>query len=220
MTGLIGKRLRGWAFLGSLLAGPGLAAAEEIGRFSSGDLTGWTPKSFVGETSYRLVEENGALVLEAASEGAASGLVFERDIDLVETPVLAWRWRVSAPVNPPDERSREGDDFAVRVYFVTSGEGWLSLPQSVAYVWASRQPEGSSWPNPYTGNVRMVAVDSGDRRAGEWRVHRRNMREDFKRLFGRDIRKITHVAIMTDTDDSGLSARGWYGDISVEPADR
>ena len=220
MTALIGKRLCGWILLLSVLAGPGIAAAEEIGRFSSGDLSGWTPKSFSGETSYRLIEENGAIILEAVSNGTASGLFYEREIDLAKTPILFWRWRVPAPVNPPDELSREGDDFAVRIYFVTPGEGWLSLPQSVAYVWASRQPEGSSWPNPYTGNVRMVAVDSGSRHAGEWRIHRRNMREDFKSLFGRDIAEITHIAIMTDTDNSGLSARGWYGNISVEPADR
>ena len=200
---------------------PGVLQAQEIviGRFSKGDLSGWEPKSFEGETKYRLtMDDGGETVLEAVSEAAASGLVYERKIDLTKTPILTWRWRVERPVNPPDELSKGGDDFAVRVYFIAPGAGMLSFPDSVVYVWASRQPEGASWPNPYTKKAHMVAVDSGMRRAGRWRTHRRNMRADFKRYFGRDITEITHIAVMTDTDNSRLSARGWYGDIRVAPA--
>ncbi|MCE2453419.1 MAG: DUF3047 domain-containing protein [Nitrospinae bacterium] len=200
---------------------PGVVHAQEtvLGRFSAGDLTGWEPKSFEGETSYRLIkEEGGETVLEAVSEAAASGLVLKRKIDLTKTPILIWRWRIERPVNPPDELSKEGDDFAARVYFLAPGAGWLSFPDSVVYVWASGQPVGSAWPNPYTKKAHMVAVDSGAGHAGQWRTHRRNMRADFKRYFGRDITGITHIAIMTDTDNSKLSARGWYGDIRVAPA--
>lgn len=214
--------LRRWAAAGAaaLAAGAALAGdgAVVIGNFSGGDLSGWESKVFAGETAYRLVDGDGGRVLEAVSEGSASGLFLERTIDLTATPVLAWRWRVAAPVDPPDETAREGDDFAARVYFVTPGEGLFSLPRSISYVWASRQPVGADWPNPYTANVRMVAVDSGAGHAGRWRVHRRNLREDFRALFGRDITEITHVAIMTDTDNSGRSARAWYGDIRLEPA--
>lgn len=209
--------------LAALLALPGGASfAEEtvIGRFSAGDLSGWEPKRFAGETAYRLTREaGGGTVLEAISKGTASGLILARKIDLTKTPILIWRWRIERPVNPPDELSKEGDDFAVRVYFVVPGAGFFSLyPDSVVYVWASRQPAGASWPNPFTPKARMIAVDSGAARAGEWRTHRRNMREDFKAHFGRDITEVTHIALMTDSDNSGLSARGWYGDIRVAPA--
>ena len=209
-------------FLIALFAlAPGALHAQEVvlGRFSASDLTGWEPKSFEGETRYRLTKDGGGeTVLEAVSNAAASGLVYERKIDVTKTPILIWRWRIERPVSPPDELSKEGDDFAVRVYFLAPGAGWLSFPDSVVYVWASKQPEGSAWPNPYTKKAHMVAVDSGARHAGRWRTHRRNMREDFRRYFGRDITEITHIAIMTDTDNSKLSARGWYGDIRVAPA--
>ncbi len=210
-------------FILSLVAlAPGPLHAQEtvLGRFSKGDLTGWQPKSFKGESHYHLTkDEGGETVLEAVSKAAASGLVLERKIDLTKTPILIWRWRIEHPVNPPDELSKEGDDFAARVYFIVPGAGWLSFPDTVVYVWASRQPEGSDWSNPFTKKAHMVAVDSGVRHAGKWRTHRRNMREDFKRYFGRDITEISHIAIMTDTDNSKLSARGWYGDIRVTSAE-
>ncbi len=206
----------------ALFCAPGAPRAEEIvlGRFSAGDLSGWEAKTFSGATTYRFArDEGGGTVLEAVSKAAASGLVLARRIDLTKTPILLWRWRVERPVDPPDEATRAGDDFAVRVYFVVPGARWYSLPDSLVYVWASRMPEGSAWPNPFTPKAHMVALDSGTRHAGRWRTHRRNMREDFRRHFGRDVTEVTHLAIMTDTDNSGLSARGWYGDIRVAPAD-
>jgi len=48
---------------------------------------------------------------------------------------------------------------------------------------------------------------------GTWVTEKRNVREDFKKLFGKDITSIDAVAIMTDTDNSGLRARAAYGDI-------
>ncbi|MCZ6667987.1 MAG: DUF3047 domain-containing protein, partial [Gammaproteobacteria bacterium] len=46
-----------------------------------------------------------------------------------------------------------------------------------------------------------------------WFFEQRNVLLDFKRLHGQDIRQIDGVAIMTDSDNSGLDARALYGDI-------
>ena len=67
------------------------------------------------------------------------------------------------------------------------------------------------WPSAVTANARMVAVRSGPARLGELLTERRNVREDWRRAFGEDIDTLDAVAIMTDTDNSGQSARAWYG---------
>lgn len=46
-----------------------------------------------------------------------------------------------------------------------------------------------------------------------WFSERRNVAADFKQIFGKDFRQIEGVGIMTDSDNSGLSARALYGDI-------
>ena len=202
--------------IGSFANASTMAASMTLGQFSSGELTGWEEEEFEGKTDYALVDEDDSTVLQATSVASASGLVLERHIDLVDTPILVWRWRIDGPVNPPDETVRSGDDFAARIYFVTPGDGLFAFPDSISYVWASQKPVGTDWPNPFTGKVRMVAVESGSAHAGQWRSYRRNMRDDFRRLFGRDITEVTHIALMTDTDNSGGAARAWYGDIRVE----
>lgn len=184
-----------------------------VGRFSSGDTEGWQLRHFEGETRYRIVKAGGLKVLEAESEAAASSLYLEREIDLAERPVLEWRWKVEAPLAVADERVKAGDDFAARVYVVAPGEGLFALPIAISYVWSGGAPVGADWPNPFTSKVRMVAVESGPAHAGEWRSYRRNLREDFRRLFGREVEELEGVAVMTDADNSRQRARAWYGDI-------
>ena len=184
-----------------------------LGRFSAGDTEGWQVRDFEGETRYRIVEAGGTRVLEAKSDSAASSFYLEREIDLAARPVLEWRWRIEAPLRVPDERVKAGDDFAARVYVVAPGEGLFALPVAISYVWSGSAPVGADWPNPFTSKVRMVAVESGSARAGAWRSYRRNVREDFHRLFGREVDELEGVAVMTDADNSRQRARAWYGDI-------
>ena len=197
-----------------------LARAEPLalGQFSAGTTEGWQTRSFEGETSYRIVELDGRLVLEGDSVSSASSLYLEREIDLAARPVLEWSWRIAGTPGVADERTRGGDDFAARLYAVAPGEGLFGSPIAISYVWAGQAAAGDFWPNPFTSRVMMLALDSGNRNAGAWRTHSRNVRADFLRLFGREVNRLEGIAIMTDSDNSGLRARAWYGDIVLHPA--
>ena len=189
-----------------VLAWPAPADSVESG--------GWEVEEFDGETRYRVVELDGRRVLEADSEAAASSLYLEREIDVTATPILEWSWRIEKPLAVADERTKDGDDYAARLYVVAPGEGMFGLPRAINYVWANQAAVGDSWPNPFTAKVMMVAVDSGEAHAGDWRTHRRNVRTDFLRLFEREVEEIEGIAVMTDSDNSGLGARAWYGEIA------
>jgi len=201
------------AFLLLVAFGAGAVGAVTlpVGRFSAGDLEGWQSKSFKGETRYRLVEQEGRRVLEAQSDASASGLYREIAVDLTRTPYLHWSWRIDGVLDGVDERTKAGDDYPARLYVVVSGGLAFWRTRSLVYVWSSSQPVGSTWHNAYTANARVIAVRSGQ--PGAWREERRDVRADFRRLFGEDITGVDAVAIMTDTDNSGQSARAWYGDI-------
>lgn len=193
-----------------------LAIAAEplwVGQFSAGDLKGWQAKSFLGETAYDLVDLDGRRVLRASSQAAASGLYREMAIDLEATPYLNWSWRVAGILAGVDERSKAGDDYPARVYVVVSGGALFWKTRSLVYVWSSNQPVGSTWNNAFTANARVMALRSGGAQAGQWLSEKRNIRMDFKHLFGEDIRRLDAVAIMTDTDNSRQAATAWYGDI-------
>ncbi|MCB1776513.1 MAG: DUF3047 domain-containing protein [Candidatus Competibacteraceae bacterium] len=184
-----------------------------IGRFSTGDRTHWQDKAFQGETRYHFDNRSGRPALFADSQGAASGLYREIKIDLDRTPWLNWSWRVDRVLHHVDERAKSGDDYPARVYVVVSGGAAFWKTRSLVYVWASNQPIGATWPNAYTANAQVMALQSGAQNAGRWIREKRNIRADFQQLFGEKIDFIDAVALMTDTDNSGQSASAWYGDI-------
>ena len=59
----------------------------------------------------------------------------------------------------------------------------------------------------------MLALRSGPAADDAMLQERRNVRADLGRYFGRDYDFIDGVALMTDCDDAGGTARAWYGDI-------
>jgi hypothetical protein len=202
------------AFIGCLAATPAARADTlVIGDFSNAGLAGWEAHSFKGETDYEVVELGGTRVVKAASRGAASILFRKQRIDLRQTPYLEWRWRIEDVIEGADEREKRGDDYPARVYVVREGGLFAWRTRSVNYVWSSSQPVGAEWPNAYTDQAQMVAVRSGRGEAGDWVEERRNVLDDFRRLFGEEIDYVDGVALMTDTDDTDSEATAFYGDI-------
>jgi Protein of unknown function (DUF3047) len=191
------------------------AAELPVGRFSSGDLVGWEPKVFKGETAYALIRENGRTVLKAHSRHAASGLVRKLEIDPREYPRLRWSWKVEHTLHREDATKKSGDDFAARVYVVFP-RTFFWQTRAINYVWSARMAKNSHVPNPYTANSVTVAVESGDDKAGQWLAEERNIYEDYRNFFGEEPPKLGAVAVMTDTDNTGDEVTAWYGDIFLE----
>lgn len=198
---------------------------KRVASFSEGDLSGWEEKSFQQHSEYRLVSaasintsgSNGELpqgqVLHASTQGQASGLFKELEVDLTRTPYLHWSWQVQNLFAGNAEHSKQGDDYPARIYVVVSGGLFFWKTRAINYVWSSHQPVNSEWPNAYTANARMLAVRAGEKQLGQWLHERRNVREDLQRLFGDDITRIDAVAVMVDGDNTGQSASAYFGDI-------
>lgn len=192
-------------------------AASSVQRIvpvlASADVSAWQPWDFSGETRYTPVEIDDRRAVKAVSDSAASGLYRKITIDLNETPVLHWSWRVDNTFGDINERTKEGDDYPARVYVLATHPVYFWRSRALNYVWSSAQPQGSDWPNAYSDNVRVIALRSGATGLGEWRKEQRNVREDFERYFGKDVRYVDAVAFMTDTDNTGRRAVTFYGDL-------
>jgi hypothetical protein len=187
-----------------------------IDDFAAGLSAKWEKKVFQGETVYRPVLEEGRPAVKAESRSSASALIYRVSFDLKTYPRLSWSWKIGRTIGKGDERTKEGDDYAARVYVVfPSVLFWKT--RAVNYIWANRLPRGDFLPNAYTGNAVMVAVESGDGNAGRWIDEERNLAEDYRRAFGEDPPKVGAVAIMTDTDNTGEQAVAWYGAIRFLP---
>ncbi|MBN1958194.1 MAG: DUF3047 domain-containing protein [Desulfuromonadales bacterium] len=184
-----------------------------VDSFDQG-LSGWDVQTFEGATTYRIVvDEDGNRVLFADSHAGASGLIKRISIDPHGFPLLRWRWKINGIVTHGDARTKEGDDYAARIYVVFPH--WIKpLTRTINYIWANQLPTGEAVPNPYFSRAMMLAVESGNAKAGQWINEERNIVDDFRRLFGEDPPQVGGVAIMTDTDNTGSSAQAWYDDLA------
>jgi len=208
----------------SLLAVLPVVSAEpelHIGKFSSGDLTGWKEQTVFGskKSTYSFIQENGKTVLLGKSNNAASGLMYKIDIDPKVYPVIKWSWKIDHTVKKANERTKDGHDFAARLYVVFP-RGFFARHRAIEYVWGNVLRKGESCLNPYSKNVIMIAVDGGDELAGHWVTHSRNFAEDYRASFGEEPPKAGAIAIMTDSDNTHESSTGYFGDITVLPATR
>jgi hypothetical protein len=189
-------------------------------------------------TEYRVVEVDGTTAVEAEGREGGSGLWRKIRIDPRRHPWLEWRWRVPAPREgePPlsvtsslspvvrlslafhgDSAKLDFDDRAkLRLARVLTTNG---LPYaSLIYVWMQARPPEAVFASPHTDRVRYVVVESGERRVGEWITVRRNLLEDYRRVFGEEPADIVAVGLMTDYGDDGSPRRAYYGDITLRSA--
>ncbi len=206
-------------------AGSSLVRAADmplpLGDRGSGISSAWREQSFraTDPTRYRLIEEDGEVVLEAESRKQASGWIYEIDVDLTSYPILVWRWKVEGIIPVGNALAKEGDDYPARVYVVFPH--WFTpKTRSINYIWANRLAQGEVVPNPFFGNARMVAVQSGNEQAGIWITECRNVYQDYRKIFGEAPPQAGAIALMTDTDNTGGQARAWYADIRLVAADK
>jgi hypothetical protein len=214
----------------------------EIGAFSQSPPSGelpekWEALTFPGverQTRYGLTRQQQAVVVQAQSSAAASGLIRHLQFNVGEHTWLSWRWKIEHVLAKGDLRVKQGDDYAARIYVAfefepQSASLWERMAHSVAstsagtklpgtmltYVWANQAPQGTVADNPYSDRVKMIALQSGNAKAGQWVDEKRNLAQDYHRVFGRRPPPAMGIAIMTDTDNTGESATAYYGDITL-----
>ncbi|WP_166252816.1 DUF3047 domain-containing protein [Marinobacter salicampi] len=239
MTGFTTRFL---PLLCSLLVIAGPAQGEVIPQFSAiDDLNdGWEALEFPEierHSSYELVTEDGVQVVKARTDDSASGLITMIRVEPAERPVLSWRWKVSGVYERGSALRKNGDDYPARIYvafeFEPDKAGWFErmkrkavsalfdaeLPgKSLNYIWANRLEVGDIVQNPFSEATQMIAVNSGNEKAGTWVSVERNIVEDYRAAFGEEPPAIVGIGIMSDSDNTGASATAWYGDINLRPA--
>jgi hypothetical protein len=185
------------------------------------------------DTAYSLVNDNGVRVVEAVADETMSGMSYAVNIDPAQHPILSFRFKADQLPTHADLKTRKGDDFAARIYvlfdydisklpFMERSKMRIarslygdSMPSAALnYVWDAKYPTGTTAWNAYTHRIRMIVVESGDAKLGQWVSITRNVVEDFKAAFGEPPPRIVGVVIATDADNTGSKARARYGDIT------
>ncbi len=214
------------------------AAEVSVGKFDATHSTVPPPWQVIRfdksapPTSYGVVEWDGIAAVEARAESSMALLGRKVEINLNDTPILCWRWRVDHVVKNADVHKRSGDDYAARVYLALSlpeeamsltTKATLKIARSIwgkelpdaaiNYVWDNKHPIGLQTPNAYTSRAQMIVQQSGNTLAGKWIEERVNVKSDVMKLFGTDKAKLFLLAIAADSDNTRENVRSGFADI-------
>lgn len=220
------------------------AGRLDVGRFNAAPGAASAPSALpspwqvirldqrVPATRYRVMLWDGVAAVEAVANASMALLARPVALDLARTPILCWRWRIDAPLITADMETKQGDDYAARVYLsfklapeamsfatraklaVARGIYGDHVPDAALnYVWDNRYPIGTRRPNAYTDRTHMLVLRSGPSQAGAWVTERRDVFADAVAAFGTDRLHATQLAIAADTDNTGERARSGFADL-------
>jgi hypothetical protein len=186
----------------------------------------------VAPSQFQLRRWEGVAALEVTANASMALLARPLTVDLQQTPMLCWRWRVDAPLLAADMATKAGDDYAARLYLAFSlPSSELSLvtraklllarslygeqvpDAALNYVWDNRYPIGTLRPNAYTERAQMWVLRSGAAAAGGWVNERRDVLADAQRAFATQRVQVRLLALTADTDNTGEQAHAGFADV-------
>ncbi|NPV05957.1 MAG: DUF3047 domain-containing protein [Syntrophaceae bacterium] len=218
---------------------PALGAAQEgvLLREEFTDLANWRPVTFPKireHTHYTIEQQERESVLRAESRASASAIVYRSPFRVYDYPRLRWKWKVENVYAKGNARTREGDDYPLRIYVLFEYDpstasafdrakyglakalyGEYPPHSALNYVWASREDEGGILTNPYASSAKMIVLQKGKRNLGRWIVEERNILDDYRMAFGTDPPARATLGIMSDSDNTGEASVAYVGFIEV-----
>jgi DUF3047 family protein len=173
-----------------------------------------------GSPAYDLTvaEDDGMRVLHLRSknEGSTVSKDIKGKVNLKETPVLEWKWKMIALPKGGNSCVKATDDQAGQLFVA-----WPRFPESVrsriiGYVWDTTQPVGQICKSEKTGTVTYIVVRSGSADVGKWITVRRNVRADFKQVYGEEPDDPGAVSISIDSNDTHTYSEAMVGPIAFK----
>jgi hypothetical protein len=177
---------------------------------------GWKGQNW-GSPKYDfvVVQDDGrkALHMKSANDGSTLSREVKGKVDLKDTPVLEWSWKAVVLPKGGDSRKKATDDQAAQIFVV-----WPRFPEAVrsriiGYVWDTTAPVGTIVKSEKTGTVTYVVVRSGTAELGKWITERRNVAEDFRKIYAEDPEPPGAVSISIDSNDTSSVAESFMGAI-------
>jgi hypothetical protein len=163
----------------------------------------------------KIVEDEGrkALHMKSQDDGSTINREIKGTVHLKDTPILEWRWKAIVLPKGGNSCKKATDDQAGQIFV-----GWPRFPEAVrsriiGYVWDTTQPVGTICKSEKTGTVTYVVVRSGPGDLNKWHTERRNVVEDFKKIYGEAPDDPSVLSLSIDSNDTNTSSEAMIGSI-------
>jgi hypothetical protein len=179
-------------------------------HFEKGLSPSWKEHVFQGHTTYQVVEDGTNHVLRATAQAAASGVGQELQVKVAPGTTLSWRWKIDQLPPGASDQDLKTFDHSARIYIAFKA---LLAPRTINYTWSASGKIGAQSNHPSSNRARIIVLESGSEKVGQWVVEKRDIYQDWKALFGDEPPEIQSIGLMTDSDGTKANVTGYYDDI-------
>jgi hypothetical protein len=167
-------------------------------------------------TEYSVAKEDSMVVLHAVSHQGNTLIGRKIQLPIANYPVMSWKWKAVQLPDSGKETEKRKNDSSCGVYVLLKTGLFF---KALKYVWSTTLPVGTALESRHNSNVKIIVLESGKERLGQWVSERVNVRDDINRFFGDKWNEIHGIGIMTDSDNTHSSAEAWYADIRLAASD-
>lgn len=197
----------------------------------------WRPVIFPktkNHSDYSIEQDKERSYLKAESNASASGIIYKKEFNVYAFPRVSWRWKITNVYRRGNAEEKPGDDYPIRIYIVFKYDpeeatfsqrikyglakqifGEYPPHSSLNYIWANRKHEKRILTNTYADEAKMIILQSGPEKAGQWIDERINIVEDYEAAFGANPPSDASIAIMNDSDNTGEKSTSYVDYIEV-----
>ena len=178
---------------------------------------GWKGQDW-GSPKYEnlsIVESDGRKVLQLKSQDDSTTVAkdIKGKVKLKDTPILEWTWKSTVLPKGANSCVKATDDQAGQIFVF-----WPRFPEPVrsriiGYVWDTTQPVGTICKSQKTGTITYIVVHSGPADLGKWVTERRNVAEDFKKIYGEAPDDPGALSVSIDSNDTHSTSESAFGTI-------
>jgi hypothetical protein len=175
-------------------------------------LNKWAPVVGLGgwEATAKVATEGGAKALHLKSVKSGFLVGTDRQVDVSTYRVASWGWKAVTLPTGGSFKQRSTNDQALQLLFGFEG-GTV-----VGYIWDGSGQVGASGSGlAWREDVRVIVVEAGPSKLGQWVKERRDLAEDYRRLFKSDPPMLKGVAIQSNSQHTGTTGEGFVGPITL-----
>jgi hypothetical protein len=197
----------------------GVSIVEDWAQQASGATgvpSGWNPYATAGGRpayDFAVAEEDGRRALHLKSHDEHSTIAKKIRVDLRATPFLEWTWKIVTLPAGADIRQKATSDLTGHILMAWPRFPALLRTRLIGYVWDTIAPAQTVEKSQKTGTVAFFVVRSRPRDLNRWLTERRNVYEDYKKVFGEDPENPQAVVVSIDTNDTHSGAEAFIGRI-------
>jgi Protein of unknown function (DUF3047) len=206
----------GVLFIVSSVAQEGILWVDKFsGKEGPGGIPeGWNLEKKTGNPEIEVEKSGDNAFVRFRCSNSSFGLKKSMNFELKDYPYLNWKWKVTRLPEKGDFLKKETDDQAAQVYVLFPRFPSQLNTEVVGYYWESqaknkgKEGDSSAW-----SKAKVIVLQAGTERLNQWVQEKRNVYEDYKKLFKKEPPKTGGISIYINTQHTQGEAESYFGPI-------